>query len=413
MIRLTLPFCFAVIGMAHDFVGSNNINLLIPSGQFGTRMTGGADAASPRYIFTYLSPLARLIFPEADDALLRYREDDGQQVEPEYFVPIIPLLAVNGSQGIGTGWSTFIPPHSPMDVVDYIRYKLDDSESGDAPRIRPYARGFSGEIIETPTGFLTLGKVRMVSKNSVIIDELPLRCWTSTYKDQLIKMRNQGDISGFVENHTTTKVSVTVDLQAAKLTRFMSSGLEKAFKLESKLPTTNMNAFDGQGNIMKFDSAESIANEFFGIRMGLYEDRKAVLESDLRHEATMLSNKAKFIEAIANSQLDLASGRKAKDELISDIKSLGFLSDSELLAIRNDNPVIKRRSSTGVDTQGATESSDGYGYLLSMPLSSLTAERITTLRNDASKRRDELDRLVDTKPADLWRADLDRLASQL
>lgn len=399
--------------MAQDFVGSNNINLLVPSGQFGTRMTGGADAASPRYIFTYLSPLARLIFPEADDSLLRYREDDGQQVEPEFFVPIIPLLAVNGSQGIGTGWSTFIPPHNPMDIVDYIRYKLDDAEGGEAPRIRPYSRGFSGEIVNTPTGFLTIGKVRQVSKTSVIIDELPLRCWTSSYKDQLIKMRDQGDISGFVENHTTTKVSVTVDLQAAKLTRFASAGLEKGFKLESKLPTTNMNAFDGQGNMMKFDSAESIANEFFAIRMALYEDRKSVLDSELRYEATTLFNKATFIEAVATSTLDLASGRKGKDELVSEIKGLGILSDSELLAIRNDNSVMGKRCSTESENQSAIEPSDGYGYLLNMPLSSLTSERISALKNDALKRREELDRLVDTKPADLWRADLDRLASHL
>ena len=111
--------------MAQDFVGSNNLNLIMPIGQFGTRLAGGADAASPRYIFTHLSPLARYVFPDADDSLLTYREDDGQQIEPEFFCPVIPLLLVNGSQGIGTGWSTFIPSYSPLDVLRYIRAKLD------------------------------------------------------------------------------------------------------------------------------------------------------------------------------------------------------------------------------------------------------------------------------------------------
>ena len=403
--------------MAHDFVGSNNINLLVPSGQFGTRMTGGADAASPRYIFTYLSPLARLLFPEEDDSLLRYREDDGQIVEPEYFVPIIPLLAVNGSQGIGTGWSTFIPPHNPMDVIEYIYYKIietEDMDDGNPPEIHPYARGFSGEIKKTSTGFLTVGKVRPLSKNSVVIEELPLRCWTSTYKEQLIKMHSQGDITGFVENHTTSKVSVTVDLQAAKLTRFISSGLESAFKLETKLPTTNMNAFDVHATINKFTSAEEIADAFFPIRLSLYKDRKSVLESEIRHEATVLSNKAKFIEAVTTSQLDLASGRKGKGELVTDINGLGLLSDSELLAIRSDNDVVKRRfREESEDELEIIEPIDGYDYLLNMPLSSLTSERIAALRNDASKKTKELNRLINTEPTDLWRSDLDKLASHL
>lgn len=80
--------------MAQDFVGSNNVNLLTPSGQFGTRLEGGSDAASPRYIFTFLSPIARLLFPEEDDILLNFQEDEGQVIEPEYFCPIIPLLLV-------------------------------------------------------------------------------------------------------------------------------------------------------------------------------------------------------------------------------------------------------------------------------------------------------------------------------
>jgi DNA gyrase/topoisomerase IV, subunit A len=101
-----------VVGMAQDFVGSNNINLLEPSGQFGTRLTGGEDAASPRYIFTSLSRVARFIFPEADDILLDYMEDDGQTIEPQFYCPVIPLILVNGAQGmlhrISSSWSSHV-----------------------------------------------------------------------------------------------------------------------------------------------------------------------------------------------------------------------------------------------------------------------------------------------------------------
>ena len=174
--------------MAQDFVGSNNINLLVPSGQFGTRLAGGKDAASPRYIFTHLTPIARCLFPEEDDILLNYLEDDGQQIEPAYFCPVIPLLLVNGAQGIGTGWSTFIPPHDPLGVIDYIRAKLDGT--GELPRIRPYAKGFTGRIDKQANGngYTSYGKVKQLNDKTVLISELPIGVWTDRYKDHLLAM---------------------------------------------------------------------------------------------------------------------------------------------------------------------------------------------------------------------------------
>ena len=130
--------------MAQDFVGSNNINLLEPKGQFGTRMAGGKDAASPRYIFTQLSPIARLLFPEVDDPLLSHLEDDGVAIEPKFFCPIVPLLLINGVQGIGTGWSSYIPSHNVKDVLDHVRGKLNDENN--LASINPWVRGFKGKL---------------------------------------------------------------------------------------------------------------------------------------------------------------------------------------------------------------------------------------------------------------------------
>ena len=174
--------------MAQDFVGSNNLNLMVPSGQFGTRLAGGKDAASPRYIFTHLDPVARFLFPEEDDILLDYLEDDGQTIEPHFYCPIIPLLLVNGTQGIGTGWSTFIPPHHPMSVVDYIRAKLDSQT--ELPCIEPYANGFKGEILirEDGCGYVSYGKVEQLNKKTLLIKELPIGVWTDNYKSHLLKM---------------------------------------------------------------------------------------------------------------------------------------------------------------------------------------------------------------------------------
>ena len=136
------------MGMAQTFVGSNNINLLYPGGQFGTRFQGGNDAASPRYIHTQLSKFARLIFHPDDDALLTYLDDDGVSIEPKYYLPIIPMLLVNGAQGIGTGWSSSVPNFNPRDLIENIR-KLINAEQpvmDDLSPMMPWYQGFQGTI---------------------------------------------------------------------------------------------------------------------------------------------------------------------------------------------------------------------------------------------------------------------------
>lgn len=406
--------------MAQDFVGSNNINLLVPSGQFGTRLTGGVDAASPRYIFTYLDPIARYLFPEVDDALLKYLEDDGQLIEPAYYCPIIPLLLVNGCQGIGTGWSTFIPPFNPIDVLNYIRAKLDNEPK--LPCIRPFARGFQGTIEAKPDGkgYVTVGRALKNADKSILINELPLRCWTNTYKTTLLKMRDKGVISSFLENHTTTKVSFTVTLTSLQLKRMERSDLESVFKLKSVLPTSNMHAFDADRTMRKYDSPQAIADDFFPVRMRLYEDRKSVLESEISYSALLSRNKAKFIQAMTAGEIDLLSGRKSKQETLSKLEELGFEKSSELKVIRNDNEPYRRdkllastddENKEGEEVDASDESE--YDYLLNMPLSSLTSEKIATLQKEAAKKDDELRVTKATPAADLWRQDLDKLASHL
>lgn len=403
--------------MAQDFVGSNNINLLVPSGQFGTRLTGGKDAASPRYIFTHLSPIARLLFPEVDDVLLAHREDDGQVIEPYHYVPIIPLVLVNGSQGIGTGWSTFIPQHNPLDVLAYVRAKLDGSK--DLPEIRPWVRGFGGtlEVHEKGTGYVSIGKAEPASRKSVVISELPVGRWTNDYKAHLLKMRDKGEIHSFVENHTTTEVSFHVQLKVVQLKRMMRSGLEKAFKLSSNLSTTNMNAFDADQSIQKFQSASEIADCYFPVRLALYHDRKSVLESEMNHQATVLKNKSRFIEAVSSGQIDLVGGKKSKEETVGTLRELEFASAAELRDIKNDNVLAERRKAEGTDEEYLESDKDpinsDYDYLLNMPLSSLTTERIIDLQKEAQKTEDELSNIRNQTPEDLWRADLDKLEPHL
>eukprot|EP00158_Paraphelidium_tribonemae_P010151 Partr_v1_DN36310_c0_g1_i1_m38203 putative Control of topological states of DNA by transient breakage and subsequent rejoining of DNA strands. Topoisomerase II makes double-strand breaks len=149
--------------MAQDFPGANNLPLLAPLGQFGTRLQGGKDAASARYIFTRLAPVARLLFPPPDDVLLRHREDDGQAVEPAVYVPILPLVLVNGAEGIGTGWSTSVPQYHPRHVIDAVARALDAYEGSAKPvappPLVPWWRGFTGAVRPAGSGgFVTVGR---------------------------------------------------------------------------------------------------------------------------------------------------------------------------------------------------------------------------------------------------------------
>jgi len=339
-------------------------------------------------------------------------------IEPYHYCPVIPLVLINGAQGIGTGWSTFIPPHNPLDVLEYVRAKLDDSDS--LPEIRPWVRGFSGSLLllDKGSGYVSSGRAEPVSSKSVVISELPVGRWTNDYKAHLLKMRDKGQIQSFVENHTTTEVSFNVQLKAIQLIRMMKTGLEKAFRLETNLLTTNMNAFGADHSIQKFTSASDIADTYFPIRLALYHDRKSVLESEMNYAAAVLRNKARFIEAVSVGQIGLIGGKKSKDETVAVLRELGFSSAAELQEIKNSNVLAERRKmeeeEIDDDKQSKKDTITGdYDYLLNMPLSSLTTDKINDLQNEAEKTENELSEVEKQTPEDLWRADLDKLEPHL
>ena len=117
-----------IVNLAQNYVGSNNLNILVPHGQFGTRHMGGKDSASPRYICTMLSSLTRLIYPVHDDHVLKFLSEDNQRIEPEWYCPIIPMCLINGADGIGTGYSTKVPNYDIRQVVANVRRMIDGEE---------------------------------------------------------------------------------------------------------------------------------------------------------------------------------------------------------------------------------------------------------------------------------------------
>ena len=170
----------AIVGMAQEFMGSNNINALLPLGQFGTRLEGGKDSASERYIYTQLNDITKFIFPKADEPILNYLDDDGTSVEPEFYIPVIPMILINGGKGIGTGFSYEGLSYNPNQIINYLKNKIKNKNVG---VIEPYYEGFKGKIIKiNATKFLIKGSYEILSHDTVRITELPIGTWTSPYK---------------------------------------------------------------------------------------------------------------------------------------------------------------------------------------------------------------------------------------
>jgi len=385
-----------IIGMGQDFVGSNNVNLLTPSGQFGTRLTGGKDSASPRYIFTRLMPHTRMIYSDLDDPLLNYLEDDGQEIEPNYFVPVLPMLAINGSHGIGTGWSTSIPPHNPKDVIDYIRARIKGKE-GEILPLMPWVKGFKGTFFEGPKGVVSRGIVNVVDKGEVEITELPVGRWTSDYKEFLVKLKDKGDIKGFTENHTTDGVYFDVLMTQSVLSKNKKS-LHKFFRLETSLYVTNMNAFGADGVVMKYGRVEDIIDEWFKFRQELYVTRKAERLKVLQHENEILENKSRFIDLVLKKEIDLLGGMP-KGEIVDALVEKGLKGKSELDAILHGRE---------------WEPGDGiYDYLFGMNLSSFTREKIDAMDKDRANKAQSLEAVEKESIEDMWDRELSEIEEVL
>ena len=278
--------CATIVNMAQNFIGSNNLNLLEPNGQFGTRIQGGKDAASPRYIFTTLAPVTRTIFHRDDDPLLAYQNEDGQKIEPEWYVPVVPMVLVNGGEGIGSGWSTTIPMYNPRDIVANL-YKLmekEDEADGSSPALdemHPWYRHFKGTIEQIALDkYRVTGVMRRIDSRTLEITELPIGVWTQSYKEFLESCMQKETpssiplISDYKEYHTDTSVHFILLLTEEMMQLAEQEGLEKRFKLVATLNTSNMVCFDAEGRIKRYTTVESLLRDFYDLRLSYYQKRK-------------------------------------------------------------------------------------------------------------------------------------------
>jgi len=376
----------AIVKMAQDYVGSNNIHLLQPNGQFGTRLQGGDDAASERYIFTQLNPLARLIFPEADDGVLKNINDDGSIVEPEYYVPILPFCLVNGVTGIGTGFSTDIPSYNPIQIVHYLRNKLQGLPPT-AETFTPYYEGFKGTVTKVQDNkYLIKGVYVKTGEDKIRITELPIGTWTMPYLVYLDELVDGGvDKAGkklppvlkdVVNLSTEVAVDITVQFPKGKLATLSQGDIEGLLKLTTTVSTTNMHLFDAECRLHKYLTIEEIIDDFFVTRMKTYQKRKEALICAMDKLLVRLSNRARYILETLSGDVDLR--KKTGQQVLELLTGRGFI-----------------------------QLDGDYSYLIKMPMDSVTEENVAKILKEKADTENELAVLKATTLEQIWMKELD------
>jgi len=357
-----------IVKLAHDYVGSNNINFLHPAGQFGTRLQGGKDASQTRYINTHLTPNARKIFDPEDDAILEYLIDDGKSIEPKFFVPIIPSVLINGTEGIGTGFSTYIPSFNPDEIKQNI---LNILQGKDINQMIPYYKGFKGTIIQTetsPQSWLITGVWKVGASGKITVTELPVGRWTEDYKEYLETLIEKKIISDYVNNSTTEDVLFDI-------INYSGDSIEKDLKLTKVIHTSNMHLFHPVKGIQKYNTAEEILVDFVEIRLAHYKLRKTHLINKYSKIELELRNKSNFVRQVVEDEIIIFKRKKV--DLETELESLMY---------------------DKVD--------DKYDYLLNIKTYEYTQESIDELNKQHTEVTNKLTTIKSITHINMWKTDI-------
>lgn len=373
----------AIVGMAQDFVGSNNINLLCPNGQFGTRIQGGKDSASSRYIHTQLNmPIVYALFHQDDQDILNYLDDDGLKIEPEQYIPILPLILINGTSGIGTGFSTNIPCYNPKDIIHNIKLLLKDDTS-ELTEMLPWYRNFKGTI----ENGISYGKYNRKDNTKIEVTELPIGIWTEDFKAHLESYidKNPKILKDYESHYTEKTVSFILIFYSKEiidgmfeikdgqsLTRF-----QQDFKMTNTRPlmTSNMHLYTSDGKIKKYEDVLEILREFYVIRLDAYKDRKQNLIDKINKEILYMDARIRFILDVIEERLKLMNAKKS------------FIQE-----YLENNSFPKQEQS--------------YDYLIKMPVYNFTYEKKEELIKELNNKRDMLTKLESINEKTMWLNDI-------
>jgi DNA topoisomerase-2 len=459
-----------MVGMAQNFVGANNLNLLEPVGNFGSRDQGGKDAAAARYIFTSLSPLTRYIFHPDDDQVLEYCEDEGMKIEPKWYAPCIPMTLVNSNKGIGTGWSSFVPNYNPRDLVVNIK-RLLNGETELKP-MHPWYLGFQGRIewMENKNRYKVSGVWQRVKgqEDAIEITELPIGEWTQDYKDDLeltIKKTDEAEKKAKLEakkskvenddgdsddndskpktkktrtkknapkeDHEDDDVAATTEKDYG-VKKGRKNGFGVAIKDFKEYHTTTRVHFvvtspefakmsDEQiEKALDLTTSISLSNmHLFDAegRIKKYPSPEEILKEYFIVRFQIYEKRKRALEEAIAQQLKILSNKMRfikevieKTLIVTNRKKDDLFAELKKKGYDIHKSVKSKSSDEEDDMQdehSKNETNRDYDYLLSMAIWSLTAERYANLADQVAKKQAELDQMRAIQAADLWERDLD------
>ena len=377
----------AIINMAQNYCGSNNINQLYPSGNFGTRRLGGKDAASPRYIFTQLSSITRNIFITKDESVLENVIEEGDVVEPVRYYPIIPMILVNGSEGIGTGYSTNIPPYNPLDIIHNVKDYIGGTPVDKLRELTPWYSGFTGMTEKSidkknQVKYISHGKYEQVDEYTLRITELPIGTWTQSYIDFLSKLIEDSNmITDYENNCGNHKIDFKLRFKNGELQKLIKTEtIETKLKLTSSIQVSNMHVYKNNV-IVKYTDPNLMIKDYADIRLGIYQKRKEHWIKVLENELQLLKFRRRFIKEVISNKLII--NKKQKQVLVNELSELGY---PELSTNINYKP--------------------SYDYLVGLPMWVLTQEKIDELESNYNEKKQELDTYKNTTIQDLWLGEL-------
>ena len=480
-----------IVNMAQDYVGHSNYNLLFPSGNFGSRMGGGPelkkgeDAAASRYIFTYMNHGTKILFNPVDTPLLEQQEDEGLQIEPKFFSPVLPMVLINGATGIGTGYSTTVQCYNPNDIIENIRRCIKGEP---LQEMTPWYRGYNGKIIQIGSKdanrFITVGKWSRIDKNTIRVTELPVGTnMCKSYKgyvqflnslldqDSTKKMpapagqakknppaapatkkkaaaaaskteEDEVEEEGGAEDESTRsgggvafKEAVLADYEIIKATdtdlivdlifkpdvldRELENNtdyhFEKKIKLAFTFTTNNMHLYDVNGIIKKYEDTRDIIREFCETRMKYYGKRRALLLEQNRNECAKVSSQYRFITEIINDTMDIKRKPKKEVEQMLSSATPPYPKYEKTRGLTSADPedVNAEVDETEADEDASAVSTKGdYNYLLNLPVSSFTQEKLDRLKAEAEKYQDICATLDKQTGEDLWNLDIDAFSAE-
>lgn len=316
-----------IVNMAQDFPGANNLTYIDPIGQFGSRI--GPDASAARYIFTRLNDNFRRVFKKEDEAILNYLEDDGVVIEPDYYLPVIPNVLVNGARGMGTGFSCTILNYNPEDIRRQCTVQLSNPKKRE--KLIPWYRGYTGTITKDNDQVVFTGSIQVVNATTLKITELPIGTYTKDYRSVLNTLEDRGDIKSYDDNSTEQKTEFVIKCTRDFVATKTQEELIKIFKLASK-ETENVTVWLDNGKLKKFTSVDDLLTWFVDFRVGKYEQRRQVLIAQIQNDLAVAEEKIRFINYyIANAGW---FSKTKKSDIEIELTRLGYRHIESLLSIR-------------------------------------------------------------------------------